>query len=202
MKKHWGIGGIILGLLFLSAELYCLKVIQLMSVKENVLENWIPTWKTPSDQMRRMGMASCTERGIRNLSRSALVALLRVLIIGILLIWFRGRSIFSSRFVAASLFLLTGRLFPLLNGRLQCLVVQAVRPKDKAAGCQNLGLEPRPQSLFCGHAVVGEKAAGSERSCSQNADPAHTFCTHQRVEYKIKPDCGAQCQQRAGELSG
>ena len=28
MKKHWGIGGIILGLLFLSAELYCLKVIQ------------------------------------------------------------------------------------------------------------------------------------------------------------------------------
>lgn len=28
MKKHWGIGGIILGLLFLSGELYCLKVIQ------------------------------------------------------------------------------------------------------------------------------------------------------------------------------
>ena len=28
MKKHWGIGGIILGLLFLSAELYCLKVIR------------------------------------------------------------------------------------------------------------------------------------------------------------------------------
>lgn len=43
MKKHWGIGGIILGLLFLSAELYCLKVIQLMSVNENVLENCVPT---------------------------------------------------------------------------------------------------------------------------------------------------------------
>ena len=65
-----------------------------------------------------------------------------------------------------------------------------------------LGLEPRPQSLFCGHTVVGEKAAGSERSCSQNADPACAFCTHQRVEYKIKPDCGSKRQQRACELPG
>ena len=32
MKKHWGIGGIILSLLFLSAELYCLKVIQSLEI--------------------------------------------------------------------------------------------------------------------------------------------------------------------------
>ena len=50
--------------------------------------------------------------------------------------------------------------------------------------------------------MVGEKAAGSERSCSQNADPAYTLGAYQRVEQKIKPDCGAQRQQRASELSG
>lgn len=83
-------------------------------------------------------MASCTERGMRNLSRSALVALLSVLMIGILLYEFRGRSFFSSRFLTAALFLFAGRLFALLYGRLQSLIVQAVRPKDKATGSQNL----------------------------------------------------------------
>ena len=147
-------------------------------------------------------MASCTERGMRNLSRSALVALLRVLMIGILLCRFRGRSFFSSRFLTAAFFLLARRLLSLLNGRLQGLVVQAVRPEDKTPGHEDLGLEPRPQSLFCGHAVVGEKAAGSERSCSQNADPAYALSAYQRVKPKIKPDCGTQRQQRAGELPG
>ena len=32
MKKHLGIGGLILGLLFLSSELYCLKVIQALEM--------------------------------------------------------------------------------------------------------------------------------------------------------------------------
>ena len=50
--------------------------------------------------------------------------------------------------------------------------------------------------------MVGEKAAGSERSCSQNADPADTLGADQRVEQKIKPDRSDQRQQRAGELPG
>ena len=51
-----------------------------MSVNDHVLEYWLPTWKIPSAKMRRMGMASCTLRGIRNFSRSIFCAFDRVLI--------------------------------------------------------------------------------------------------------------------------
>lgn len=122
--------------------------------------------------------------------------------IGILLFGFRDRSFFSSRFVAAAHFLLTGRLLALFNGRLQRLVVQAVRPEDKAARHEDLGLEPSPQGLLCGHAVVGKETADGEGGRPQNTDPAHAFRSHQRVEQKIKLDRGAQRQQRAGELPG
>ena len=47
---------------------------------DHVLEYWLPTWKIPSAKMRRMGMASCTLRGIRNFSRSIFCAFDRVLI--------------------------------------------------------------------------------------------------------------------------
>lgn len=53
-----------------------------MSVNDQVLENWWPTWKIPSAQMRRMGMQSCTLRGMRNFTRSCFRALDRVLING------------------------------------------------------------------------------------------------------------------------
>ncbi len=39
-----------------------------MSVKEKVLEKAGPTWNMPSGQTLRMGMASCTERGMTNFS--------------------------------------------------------------------------------------------------------------------------------------
>ena len=50
--------------------------------------------------------------------------------------------------------------------------------------------------------MVGKETADGEGGRPQNTDPAHAFRSHQRVEQKIKPDRGAQRQQRAGELPG
>lgn len=90
----------------------------------------------------------------------------------------------------------------MFNGRLQGLVVQAVRPKDKTLWHKNLGFEPGPQSLLCRHSVISKKATDCEWGGPQNADPAHAFRSYQWVKQKIKPDCGTQRQQRAVELPG
>ena len=50
--------------------------------------------------------------------------------------------------------------------------------------------------------MVSPKAADCEWGRPQDADPADALGAYQRVEQKIKPDCGSKRQQRAGELPG
>jgi len=54
--------------------------LKLMSSKRKVRENLFPTWKIPSGQMARMGMACCTPLGTTNLSLSCFMIFCRVLI--------------------------------------------------------------------------------------------------------------------------
>lgn len=61
------------------------------------------------------------------------------------------------------------------DGGLHGFVVIAVGFENKALRAEDFRLEPRPQHLFGGHAVVGEKAAGGKRRSTQDAHPADFF---------------------------
>ena len=71
------------------------------------------------------------------------------------------------------------------DGGLHGFVVIAVGLEHKAFRAEDFRLEPRPQHLFGGHAMVGEKAAGGERCGTQNAHPANFFCADIRLQGKV-----------------
>ena len=88
------------------------------------------------------------------------------------------------------------------NGGLHGFVVVAVGLEHKAFRAEDFRLEPRPQHLFGGHAVVGEKAAGGKGRGTQNAHPADFFGADIRLQGKIDADSHADRQHRANKLPG
>ena len=66
-------------------------------------------------------------------------------------------------------------LYARTDGGLHGFVVVTVGLEHKAFRAENFGFYPRPQHLFGGHAVVGEKAAGGKRRSAQDAHPADFF---------------------------
>ena len=91
-------------------------------------------------------------------------------------------------------------LYARTDGGLHGFVVIAVGFENKALRAENFGLEPRPQHLFGGHAVVGEKTAGGKRRGAQDAHPADFLGTNIRLQGKIDADSHADRQHRADEL--
>ena len=86
------------------------------------------------------------------------------------------------------------------DGGLHGFVVVAVRLEHKAFRAEDFRLEPRPQHLFGGHAMVGEKAAGGKGGGTQDAHPADFFCADIRLQGKVDADSHRHSQHRADEL--
>ena len=86
------------------------------------------------------------------------------------------------------------------DGGLHGFVVVAVGPEHKALWTEDFRLEPSPQHLFGGHAVVGEKAAGGKRRGPQDAHPADFFGSDIRLQGKVDAHCHADRQHRADKL--
>jgi len=93
-------------------------------------------------------------------------------------------------------------LYARANGGLHGFVIVAVGPEHKAFRAEDFRLEPRPQHLFGGHAVVGEKTAGGKGRGTQNAHPADFFGADIRLQGKIDADSHADRQHRANKLPG
>ena len=91
-------------------------------------------------------------------------------------------------------------LYARADGGLHGFVVIAVGFENKALRAEDFRLEPRPQHLFGGHAVVGEKAAGGKGCGTQNAHPANFFGADIRLQGKVDAYCHADRQHRADEL--
>ena len=91
-------------------------------------------------------------------------------------------------------------LYARTDGGLHGFVVVAVGPEHKAFRAEDFRLEPRPQHLFGGHAMVGEKAAGGKGGGTQDAHPADFFGADIRLQGKIDADSHADRQHRADEL--
>ena len=81
-------------------------------------------------------------------------------------------------------------------------VVIAVGFEHKSFRAEDFRLEPRPQHLFGGHAVVGEKATGSKRRGTQDTHPTDFFGADIRLQGKIDAHGYADRQHRADELPG
>ena len=88
------------------------------------------------------------------------------------------------------------------DGGLHGFVVVAVRLEHKAFRAEDFRLEPRPQHLFGGHAMVGEKAAGGKGRGTQNAHPANFFGADIRLQGKVNAHCNTDRQHRANKLPG
>ena len=86
------------------------------------------------------------------------------------------------------------------DGGLHGFVVATVGLEHKAFRAEDFRLEPRPQHLFGGHAVVGKKTAGGKGRGTQNAHPADFFCADIRLQGKVNAYCNADRQHRANEL--
>ena len=86
------------------------------------------------------------------------------------------------------------------DGGLHGFVVATVGLEHKAFRAEDFRLEPSPQHLFGGHAVVGEKTAGGKGRGTQNAHPADFFCADIRLQGKVNAHRYADRQHRADEL--
>ena len=86
------------------------------------------------------------------------------------------------------------------DGGLHGFVVATVGLEHKAFRAEDFRLEPRPQHLFGGHAVVGKKTAGGKGRGTQNAHPADFFCADIRLQGKVNAYCNTDRQHRANEL--
>ena len=91
-------------------------------------------------------------------------------------------------------------LYARTDGGLHGFVVVTVGLEHKAFRAEDFRLEPRPQHLFGGHAVVGEKAAGGKRRGPQDAHPADFFGSDIRLQGKVDAHCHADRQHRADKL--
>ena len=93
-------------------------------------------------------------------------------------------------------------LYARANGGLHGFVIVAVGPEHKAFRAEDFRLEPRPQHLFGGHAVIGEKTAGGKRRGAQDAHPADFLGANIRLQGKVDAHCHADRQHRANKLPG
>ena len=93
-------------------------------------------------------------------------------------------------------------LYARTDGGLHGFVVVTVGLEHKAFRTEDFRLEPRPQHLFGGHAVVGEKTAGGKGRGTQNAHPANFFGADIRLQGKVDAYCHADRQHRANKLPG
>ena len=93
-------------------------------------------------------------------------------------------------------------LYARTDGGLHGFVVVTVGLEHKAFRAEDFRLEPRPQHLFGGHAVVGEKAASGKRRSAQDAHPADFFGSDNRLQGKIDAHRYADGQHRTDELPG
>ena len=91
-------------------------------------------------------------------------------------------------------------LYARTDGGLHAFVVIAVGFEHKAFRAEDFRLEPRPQHLFGGHAVVGEKTADGKRRGAQDAHPADFLGADIRLQGKVDAHCHADRQHRADEL--
>jgi len=91
-------------------------------------------------------------------------------------------------------------LYARTDGGPHGFVVVTVGLEHKALRAEDFGLEPRPQHLFGGHAVVGEKAAGGKGCSTQDAHPADFFGSDIRLQGKVDAHCHADRQHRADKL--
>ena len=99
-------------------------------------------------------------------------------------------------------FPLAGRFFPLRDGILHGVKVEAVGFEHQFFRVQKFRLKPRPCCLFGSHAVVLEKAAGREGRGSENAHPADFFAANQRAQAEIESNRHADRKQRTDKLPG
>ena len=93
-------------------------------------------------------------------------------------------------------------LYARANGGLHGFVIVAVGPEHKAFRAEDFRLEPRPQHLFGGHAVIGEKTAGGKRRGAQDAHPADFLGANIRLQGKVDAHRHANGQHRANKLPG
>jgi len=93
-------------------------------------------------------------------------------------------------------------LYARTDGGLHGFVVIAVGFEHEFLGAEDFRLEPRPQHLFGGHAVVGEEPAGGKRCSAQDAHPANFLGANIRLQGKIDADSHADRQHRANKLPG
>ena len=91
-------------------------------------------------------------------------------------------------------------LYARTDGGLHGFVVATVGLEHKAFRAEDFRLEPRPQHLFGGHAVVGKKTAGGKGRGTQNAHPADFFGADIRLQGKVNAYCNTDRQHRANEL--
>ena len=93
---------------------------------------------------------------------------------------------FNSEYILAFLHRLASLSFHArTEGGLHGFVVIAVGFENKALRAEDFRLEPRPQHLFGGHAVVGEKPAGGKRCSAQDAHPANFLGADIRLQGKV-----------------
>ena len=93
-------------------------------------------------------------------------------------------------------------LYARMDGGLHGFVVVTVGLEHKAFRAEDFRLEPRPQHLFGGHAVIGEKTAGGKRRGAQDAHPADFLGANIRLQGKVDAHCHADRQHRANKLPG
>ena len=93
-------------------------------------------------------------------------------------------------------------LYARADGGLHGFVVVTVGLEHKAFRAEDFRLEPRPKHLLSGHAVVGEKAAGSKGCSAKNAHPADFFRADIRLQGKVNAHRYANRQHRANKLPG
>ena len=91
-------------------------------------------------------------------------------------------------------------LYARTDGGLHAFVVIAVGFEHKAFRAEDFRLEPRPQHLFGGHAVVGEEPAGGKGCGAQDAHPADFFGADIWLQGKVNAYCNTDRQHRADEL--
>ena len=88
------------------------------------------------------------------------------------------------------------------NGGLHGFVVVAVGFEHEFLRAEDFRLEPRPQHLFGGHAVVSKESTGGKRCGTQDAHPADFLGANIRLQGKVDAHCHADRQHRADKLPG
>ena len=109
---------------------------------------------------------------------------------------------FPSWWLGFVVFPLAGRLFPLCDGVLHGVKVEAVGFEHQFFRVQKFRLKPRPCCLFGSHAMVFEKATGRKGRGPENAHPAYFFTANQRAQAEIESNRHAYSQQGTDKLPG